>query len=181
MDPHNIDNDLELINRFKKGDTKSLEILYNNYKDKLLKLIWYYVYNQQDAEDILQNVFMKLLRSIFKYTPRKNVLFRTWLFRVAINSAKDHLKKKKMDVNLDMIKEPDDEREYLESKMEQSELQNQLIREVLKLPVKYRDVIYLIYFEEYSYKEASAILKKPLGTIKSRLNYALNLLKGKFK
>ncbi len=180
------DSDVELIEKYKKGDKRSLEKIYFKYKKQLLKIIWYYVHNSQDVEDIMQALFLKLITGINKYKPYKNVKFKTWLFRVGVNTAKDFLKKKRPEVdevnevNIEQIDSIEDKREELTEKMADRELIKEIRKSVMLLPIKYREVVTLLHFEDLTYEEVAAILKKTVGIVKSRMNYALNLLRKKF-
>lgn len=175
------DEDIQLVKKYIDGDIWCLEILYNKYKNKLLKVLWYYVYDTQDAEDILQTLFLKLMNSLKKYKLYKDVKFKTWLYRVTANTAKDFLRKKRNDIDINNIGQIKDKYSNMIGKLEENELIKEVQKSVIKLPLKYREVMSLIFFEELQYKEVAIILKKPLGTIKSRMNYALNLLRKKFK
>ncbi len=169
--------DEELIQNFKKGNNRSFELIYEKYKRSLLKLIWYYVNRKEDAEDILQSVFYKVVKNIHKFKPEKGASFKTWLYRIAINSCKDFLRTRKQEIGIDFI---DDMKDTSSTDEIEDKLMVEKIRkEVFKLPIKYREVIVMIYFEGMQYNEAAEILKKPVGTIKSRLNYGINLLKNR--
>lgn len=176
------DEDIPFVKRYINGDNRSLEIIYNKYKNRLLRIIWSYVYDIHDAEDILQTLFLKLIKGLKKYKPYKNVKFRTWLYKVASNTAKDFLRKKKYVLNIeDMKNYIEDKYEKVYKKIESIEMLKELQMRVMYLPLKYREVINLIFFESLKYEEVASILNKPIGTVKSRLNYALNLLRKKLK
>ncbi len=175
-------SDEELVKEFVNGKRDSLEKLYFRYKDKLIRLIWYYVNNTEDAEDILQTVFEKLIKSIKKYTVHRDASFKTYLYRIAINSSKDFLKHKRIlqFIKFDGIKyigEYDKNIQFAEDNI----IVEKVREYVNRLPSKYRDVIVLKYYEDLKYKEIAKILKKPVGTVKSRLSYALNLVRNNFK
>ena len=102
-------------------------------------------------------------------------------YRVAINTAKDFLKKKKPEVDLGQLETIGDSREKITDRIANKELITEIRKSVIRMPLKYREVISLIYFENLKYDEVADILNKPVGTIKSRVNYALNLLRKKFK
>ena len=176
------DNDIELIEKYKNGDKRSLEKIYYKYKKRLLKIIWYYVHNIDDAEDVLQLLFIKIINNISKYKPYKDVKFRTWLFRIAINTAKDFLKKKKKgEINIENLDFIEDKSEKIEEKIADKELIKEVRECIMLLPLKYREVISLIYFEGLKYDEVAEILSRPIGTVKSRINYALKLLRKRVK
>lgn len=167
-----------LIQEFKNGNKSSLEKIYVKYKNSLFRLIWYYVQNIEDAEDILQMVFEKLIKNIHKYNPQKDVRFKTYLYRISINLCKDFLRHKKILnlIKMDSVKEIAEYDANIEE-IEKEEIKSLVRRSVKELPSKYRDVIILIYFEDMKYDEVANILNKPLGTIKSRANYGLKLLR----
>ncbi len=171
-----------LIEKYKNGDKSSLEKIYIKHKKSLLKLIWYYVHNIEDAEDILQTVFEKLIKNIYKYKKQEGTSFKTYLYKITINSCKDFLRRKSIRnlLKLDSIKEVGEIDKNI-NKIERNEIIRQIHKSVRNLPVKYRDVIILIYYENLKYEEVADILNKPVGTIKSRSNYALNLLRKKLE
>ncbi len=182
MEPSTSDNDIELIEKYKNGNKQSLEKIYYKYKKRLLKIIWYYVRNIDDAEDVLQALFIKIINNINKYKPYKDVKFRTWLFRIAINTAKDFLKKKKKgEINIENLDFIEDKSEKIEEKIADKELIKEVRECIMLLPLKYREVISLIYFEGLKYDEVAEILSRPIGTVKSRINYALKLLRKRVK
>ncbi len=169
--------DEELIQSFKDGNNRSFEIIYEKYKRSLLKLIWYYVNNKEDAEDMLQAIFYKVLKNINRYNASKGAKFKTWLYRISINTCKDFLRTHKNNVQIDFIENipSDSEVTLIEEKL----LIERIRKEIFSLPIKYREVIVMVYFEGIQYNEVADILKKPIGTIKSRINYGIKLLKNK--
>ncbi len=166
-------NEEKLIKEFKKGNKEALKFIYEKYKRSLLKLIWYYVNNKEDAEDILQTVFYKVIKNIEKFSLKKGASFKTWVFRIAINSCKDFLKKKRSislnDIEITAVSNIE--------KVEDKILIEKILNALNKIDLKYREVIMMIYLENMKYEEVADILNKPVGTIKSRLNYGINLLK----
>lgn len=174
-----IDDDIQLVESYKNGNKSSLETLYLKYKKKILRIIWYYVNNIEDAEDILQSLFLKLIDKIGKYKVYNNIQFRTWLFRVAINTAKDHLKMKKPVLNIEKISEIRDVKKGIAEELEMKESLLKIRKCIFELPLKYREVISMIFLENMKYEDVARILNRPVGTIKSRSNYAVNLLKKK--
>jgi RNA polymerase sigma-70 factor (ECF subfamily) len=175
---NNQNSDLILIKEYLNGNKKALEKIYLKYKKPLFNLIWCYVNNIEDTEDLFQTVFEKLIKNIHKYKPQKNSQFKTYLFKIAINSAKDFLRKKKLlkFIKLENVKKIGEEDKNMEI-IENSDIMQFLKNEIMKLPAKYRDVIILIYQQNLKYSEVSKILGKPIGTIKFRVNYAISLLK----
>ena len=121
----------------------------NKYGQEVLQLAYSYVKNKEIAEDLTQDIFVKCFKSIHTYKGKSKL--RTWVWRVAINHCKDYLKSwynQKVIIT-------DNETTYtglLQESVEQTVIQNdedhQLASAVMNLPIKYREVIYLFYFEE---------------------------------
>ncbi|MBM7702727.1 sigma-70 family RNA polymerase sigma factor [Metabacillus iocasae] len=148
------------------------------YGQDILQLVYSYVKNHAVAEDLTQEIFVKCYRSLHTYEQKASL--RTWLWRIAINHCKDYLRSwhyRKMQLT---------EMSFFSSKSTTNTPEEEVIRHdedaqlseaVLKLPVKYREMIYLFYFEEYSIKEIENITHVKQGTIKTRLRRAKELLK----
>ena len=142
------------------------------YSNNLYKIALSYCKNKYDAEDILQNVFIKLLQSEEEFQSDEHL--KRWLIRVTVNCCKDYCSSfwKRRMTGLDEAR-----REYVQefSTLEQSELYEQ----VLKLPEKYRVVIHLYYYEEYSVKEIAEILEIKETTVQTQLMRARKKLETK--
>ncbi|MDD5066154.1 MAG: RNA polymerase sigma factor [bacterium] len=171
------DDDIELVENFRDGDKSSLEKLYIKYKRYLLRIIWYYMNNMEDVEDVLQDLFLKLMDGLKRYRVLAGATFKTWLFRVAVNTAKDHLRKKKQGIPVADIERYEDKGPGWLEQMEKKELLEEVRKQVFRLPLKYREVVVMVFFEDLKYEEVAQILRKPVGTIKSRSHFALNLLR----
>lgn len=145
---------------------KEFERIYQLNNLSVLRLAYSYVYDQYDAEDIVQKTFYKLYKNS-KILKLEEEEIKKWLYRVCINESKDLLKssykKRKTKLVLETIKE--------ESK------DNNVIYLLQTIPDKYRITIYLHYYEGYKINEIAKILKTTSGTIKSRLSRAKQQLK----
>lgn len=138
------------------------------YADMVQRVCLYHLKNKADAEDVFQDVFLKYMMCDEPFRDREHE--KAWLLRVAINRCKDYLKsffRQKM-VPLDILQEmtgeiEEDHREVLEA--------------VMSLPEKYRDVIYLHYYEGYSAAEMGKILGKKENTVYSLLSRGREMLK----
>lgn len=140
------------------------------YADMVQRICFYYLKNEADTEDVFQNVFLKYLLHDEPFIDEEHE--KAWLLRVAINACKDYLKSffRRNTVSLDVINEmaaevPEDHREVMEA--------------VLSLPEKYKDPIYLHYYERYSAAEIGKILGKKENTVYSLLSRGRILLKEK--
>ncbi|MBT2690569.1 sigma-70 family RNA polymerase sigma factor [Bacillus sp. ISL-47] len=152
--------------------------LMDRYGTEVLHLAYSYVRNRQTAEDLAQEIFIKCYEKLDSF--EGNAAIETWLYRVAVNHCKDYLKSwhhRKMLVtgyisSFITAKHSGAERQYFE-KWHKSEL----IEAVFMLPIKYREMIFLYYFKEYSQGEISEILGLNLSTVKARMVRGRELLK----
>ncbi|WP_081412612.1 sigma-70 family RNA polymerase sigma factor [Fictibacillus gelatini] len=149
-----------------------------NYGQDILQLVYSYVRNKTIAEDLTQEIFVKCYRSLHKFERKSKI--RTWLYRIAINHCKDYLKswyfRKVHLTEIGVI-----HRESLDKQVEQVIVQkddkSELVEAILQLPLKYREAIYLYYFEDLSLKEIEVLTDINQNTIKTRLRRAKELLK----
>ncbi|WP_235822829.1 sigma-70 family RNA polymerase sigma factor [Cytobacillus massiliigabonensis] len=155
-----------------------LENIMEQYGDRLTKLSYNYVKDWNLAEDIVQDVFLTCYKEYAKID--KIVSFKAWIFRITINKCKDLLKSsifRRVVANSNIfpiIKSSELTPELAIMKRSEEEF---LSASVLELPIKYREVITLYYYEELSIEEISEILKINQNTIKTRLNRARIKLK----
>lgn len=179
--------DLELVERAINGEQKAYAELMDRYRDAIYFMLLKMVNNKSDAEDLTLEAFGKAFKSIRQYTP--NYAFSTWLFKIATNNCIDFIRKRK--ANLISIDQNIDDQEG--SSMSPTALlssgtpdpEERLIKEqniqliqdiVAKLKPRYRILVELRYFKEYSYEEISEELNLPLGTVKAQLFRARELL-----
>lgn len=156
--------------------------LMNEYGNGVLKLIFSYVHQQDIAEDLAQEVFVKVYQKIDQFEQRASL--KTWLYRIAINSSKDYLKSwhtKNVQTSEEgnMIEHMVDLRTPESNLIERTE-EEELVTKVLSLPLMYKEVIYLYYYEEYSIQEISELLQINKNTVKTRLFQARKKLKQSF-
>ncbi|MDH3932468.1 MAG: RNA polymerase sigma factor RpoE [Chromatiales bacterium] len=169
--------DRELVGRVKKGDKGAFDLLVLKYQHKIVKLVMRYVRDPSEAMDVAQEAFLKAYRAMATF--RGDSAFYTWLYRIAINTAKNHLvaaKRRPVDFELD-LQDPD-----------QYELSNRLkdidtpeglllsneIREAVEdairgLPEDLRTAILLREIEGMSYEEIAEAMTCPVGTVRSRI------------
>ncbi len=140
------------------------ELLVHTYYEKLYRFIYGYCKNSSDAEDVVQVAYLRLLETDKKFESQQHV--KNWLYQVAVNCARDLLKSRWYKRE----KMPDD------LAWEQKE-QADLFEEIRKLPDKYRVVVLLYYYEEYSIREISEITGVRETTIQTRLQRAREKLK----
>lgn len=181
--------DYELVLRATENqDEQAYAQLMSRYRDAIYFMLLKMVNNKDDAEDLTIEAFGKAFIRLKQYTP--NYAFSTWLFRIASNNCIDFLRKKRMQL-LSIDGNDDDDNSLgidLVSKSlnpEQHAIQNQkklVMREVVgRLKPRYKILIELRYFKEYSYDEISKELDMPLGTVKAQLYRAREVLQGIMK
>jgi RNA polymerase sigma factor (sigma-70 family) len=175
--------DLLLVEQARSGNEKAFATLLNRYRDSIFFMLLKMVNNSSDAEDLTIEAFGKAFRSLESYTP--NFAFSTWLFKIATNNCIDFIRKKRASPSI-IDQGPDELDTYtinLQSDMpdpEEALINRQKIaqlREVVdQLKPRYKSLIELRYYKEYSYEEISKELNLPIGTIKAQLFRAKTLL-----
>ncbi|EOR95404.1 RNA polymerase sigma-70 factor [Arcticibacter svalbardensis MN12-7] len=170
----------ELIEGIRRKDRMAAEALYDMYSAAIFGVIIRVVQNQELAEDLLQDTFVKAWNSFNSYDASKGKLF-TWISNIARNSAIDKLRSKdfRNHSNIDKIENnvyAIDEQQYVEINSD-----GMGVRELVeKLKPQDKVILDLIYFKGYTHVEVSDELHLPLGTVKTRLRSAINTLKSFF-
>lgn len=168
-----------MIEAFEVEDKEDLiDEIMNKYGQEVLQLVYSYVNNKEVAEDVMQDIFVKCYKSLHTYKGNSNL--KTWLWRIAINHCKDYLKSwynKKVIVTEDDFTYMESQKESVEQIVIQNAEDSRLASAVMNLPIKYREVIYLFYYEELSIKEIATVIEVKENTIKTRLKKAKELLK----
>lgn len=143
-----------------------IEAIYNRQVSTVYRVCYSYLGNRADAEDATQNVFLRLLRSGASFESDEHE--KAWLIRVSANLCKDVLKASvRKNVPLDAIPEPEAKPQEYDATLDV----------VLSLDEKYKDVVYLYYYEGWSTDQISGALGKPSSTIRSYLSEARALLR----
>ncbi|NLP09465.1 sigma-70 family RNA polymerase sigma factor [bacterium] len=178
-------SDEELIHRFQDGDIYAFDAIVNRYKDQLLNYAYRFLNNPEEAEDVVQETFLRIFRN--KHAYREIAKFSTWVYTIAGNLAKTELRKRKRRKYLYLSDMGYDEKEYeivdpsanTEKEVE-SLFQEKIIQKAIdELPPRFRQVILLVEIQELPYEEVSKIMRVPLGTVKSRVNRARLKLQAK--
>jgi len=177
--------DIELVERAKVGDQPAYGELLGRYRDAIYFMLLKMVNNPIDAEDLTIEAFGKAFKNIDQYAP--NFAFSTWLFKIATNNCIDFIRKKRAShVSLDQTADGEDS--LTPSSLIQSDgpdpeaymINQQKIKHMRKivsrLKPRYRQLVELRYFKEYSYEEIAVELDIPIGTVKAQLFRARELL-----
>ena len=172
-----MDNGASLYKQFLSGDNGSLEELVKMYNNNLIFYINGFVNSITAAEDIAADTFAKLI--IRKSHFRNDYMFKTWLFKIAHNITLDYLRRQsrwQMQPVEDLETELAD-KEMLETAILRDEQKRQLHSTMQTMHNDYKDVLHLVYFEDMSYDEASAVLGKNSKQIKNLVYRAKQALK----
>jgi RNA polymerase sigma-70 factor (ECF subfamily) len=171
------DTDKELVRRVQQGDRRAFDLLFARYQHKILNLVGRYLRDAQDVEDVTQEAFIKAFRALPRF--RGDSAFYTWLYRIAINTAKNHLVARSRrppgtDVDVedaqfmdgaDMLRES----ENPESALARDELSQAIDEAIGRLPDDLRSAVTLREFDGLSYEQIAEIMECPVGTVRSRI------------
>lgn len=158
-----------LFKKARKRNSKAFLEMMTSYQDQLYKTAWRYLRDEQDALDAVQEISYRAYKNIHKVKQPKYV--KTWLIRIMINYCLDEINRKKKTVQVAAI--------YEDFKEEDKDAATKLdIENILqKLDEKYQLIITLKYYHQYTLTEIAESLDMPLGTVKTRLNRALEMLR----
>jgi len=166
-----------LVERVQRGDKRAFDLLINKYQHRIISLVGRYVSDPAEAMDVAQEAFIKAYRAIDRF--RGDSAFYTWLYRIAINTAKNWLVARKRRPPSTDIDAADAEQYDIESRLkEQGTPENELLREEIKstvfeaiagLPDDLRTAIMLRELEGMSYEDIAVTMDCPIGTVRSRI------------
>jgi len=171
------ETDAQLVRRVQKGDKGAFDLLVLKYQHKIINLVMRYVRDPDMALDIAQDAFLKAYRALPRF--RGESAFYTWMYRIAVNTAKNHLaaqRRRPMDVELDF---QDPEQFELHAKLRETdtpegvtlgaELHAAVEKAIAALPEDLRTAIVLRELEGMSYEEIAETMECPVGTVRSRI------------
>ncbi|HEX2596826.1 MAG TPA: RNA polymerase sigma factor RpoE [Luteimonas sp.] len=169
--------DHELVARVQRGDSKAFDLLVRKYQHRIVALIGRYVSDWSECQDVAQEAFLRAYRAMGSF--RGDAQFYTWLHRIAVNTAKNHLvangrrpptddidvaDAEQYDSGIRLRDNDTPERELMRQQMEQT-----VMRAVEALPEELRNAITLREVEGLSYEEIAARMDCPIGTVRSRI------------
>ena len=181
--------DKEIIERVKNGDKKAYDLLVLKYQQRVINLISRFVKNYADALDISQETFIKAYKALPNF--RGESAFYTWLYRIAVNTAKNHLtvqsrKITKSDYDVTEIEQIEGnmtltEQTTPENLLFKDELQETVLNTIENLPEDLKSAIMLREIEGLSYEEIAAVMECPVGTVRSRIFRSRDTIDNKIK
>ncbi|MBH8580380.1 RNA polymerase sigma factor RpoE [Bisbaumannia pacifica] len=173
----NRETDQRLVERAQQGDTRAFDLLVKKYQHKILGLIGRYVHDQAEVQDVAQEAFIKAYRALGKF--RAESAFYTWMYRIAINTAKNHLVsrgRRPPGSDLDIV-----DAEILdhsgrladiespEASIARDQLEAAVFEAIEQLPEDLRTAITLREFDGLSYEDIAQVMDCPVGTVRSRI------------
>jgi len=170
--------DLGLVQRVQKGDKTAFDLLVRKYQHKVVKLVTRYLRDPSDAEDVAQEAFIKAYRAIPQF--RGDSAFYTWLYRIAINTAKNAIVSRdrnpvEFDLDLQSVEESNSmqmrlaDAETPESLLQTEEIRTTVNQAIEALPEDLRTAIVLRELEGLSYEDIALAMDCPVGTVRSRI------------
>jgi len=157
-----------------------IDQLMREYSDDILHLVYTYVKNRTIAEDLAQEIFIKCYEKLNQFNQQSTI--KTWLYRIASNHCKDYLRSwhyRKITLSNKVFDHIPSKSKQVEEEVIKHSEENSLTNAIMNLPLKYREVVFLHYYEELSLKEISKITSVNINTLKTRLKRAKELLKDK--
>jgi len=169
--------DQQLVERVQAGDKRAFDLLVLKYQHKIISLVGRYVKDHHESMDVSQEAFIKAYRALANF--RGDSQFYTWLYRIAINTAKNHLvarNRRPPDVDVDVNDYGDygsadvmADVDTPENLMARDQLQDKVFATLEKLPDDLRTALTLREFEGMSYEQIAEIMDCPVGTVRSRI------------
>lgn len=167
--------DIDLLARFHNESTRNyaFNLLVRKYQQRLYWQIRRIVIDHDDSHDILQNVFIKVWKSLEKF--RKEAHLHTWLYRIAVNEALSFLKQKKRRAHVPIDSVNGELSEYISSDVHFSgdKIQMKLQQAILTLPDQQRIIFNMKYYDDLKYEEISTILNLTVGGLKASYHHAV--------
>ncbi|MCX6828539.1 MAG: sigma-70 family RNA polymerase sigma factor [candidate division Zixibacteria bacterium] len=172
-------SDYRLMERIKNGDMVAFNQIVEKYRNRLMSVIFRMIQSSEEAEDIVQETFLRVYQHRNSFDFRH--CFSTWLYTIALNLARNELRKRKRFKFFDIFDMQGKETEIAVEMKLPSNLPQALERAMENLPEKYKTAFLLRDVQELPYEEVAQIMNIPLGTVKSRVNRARAILREKLK
>jgi RNA polymerase sigma-70 factor (ECF subfamily) len=184
------DTDWQIVRQVQSGDVAAFDKLVVKYRERVFGVIYNMTSNREDTADLAQDAFIKAFQSIHRFQGQSS--FFTWLYRIAVNSTLTHLRKSRLrsffsfekiheeDANVEILKQLTDKRGG-DRELFVKELQEKLNEAMQKLSIKHRTVVTLFEIDGLGHEEIAEIMECSVGTVRSRLHYAKQLLQAELQ
>lgn len=168
--------DKQLVERVQKGDKRAFDLLTLKYQHKIVGLVSRYIRDADEVMDVTQEAFIKAYRALPRF--RGDSAFYTWLYRIAINTAKNYLvsrSRRPPDTDIDVDGEFQGDSVVLrdvagpDSNLARDELEAVIYSAIDNLPEELKVAVTLREFEGFSYEEIAEVMECPVGTVRSRI------------
>ena len=179
MDNSNSLDDAQLVSNYVNGCEKSLEVLVNKHKFKLYNFIYSKVLNKDNAEDLFQETFIKVIKTLKRGVYNEEGKFLPWIMRIAHNLVIDFFRKNKRFPSFDKNEKYDifqlikDENPSIEKHLIDKQILNDLKKIIVKLPQDQKEVLNMRLYKEMSFKEISKTTGVSINTALGRMRYAI--------
>ena len=185
------DADLEIVRRVQAGDVAAFDRIVEKYRERVFGVLYNMTSNREDAADLTQDAFIKAFQSIHRFGGQAS--FFTWLYRIAVNSTLSHLRKARLRSFFSLEQIDADapvSREIIAALTDTTggerdtyvrELQEKLNDAMQKLSIKHRTVVTLFEIDGLSHQEIADVMSCSVGTVRSRLHYAKQLLQSELQ
>jgi RNA polymerase sigma-70 factor (ECF subfamily) len=185
------DGDMEIVRRVQAGDVAAFDRLIGKYRERVYGIVYNMTSNREDAADLTQDAFIKAFQSIHRFGGQSS--FFTWLYRIAVNSTLSHLRKSRLRSFFSLERVNAEEpvsREIIAALTDKTgvdrdayvrELQEKLNEAMQKLSIKHRTVVTLFEIDGLSHQEIAEVMDCSVGTVRSRLHYAKQLLQAELQ
>lgn len=182
--------DWRVVQNVQAGDVAAFDQLILKYRERVYAMIYNMTSNREDAADLTQDAFIKAFQSINRFQGQSS--FFTWLYRIAVNSALTHIRRNKLrsffsfdkiheDAAVSAVIDQLTDKKDVEREVFVNELQEKLNEALMKLSISHRTVVTLFEIDGLSHEEIAEIMDCSVGTVRSRLHYAKQLLQAELQ
>lgn len=170
-------DDAALARRIQAGEHSAFEILVRRHSQTAFRLAWRQLGSREEAEDLVQTIFLRYWKNPQSWNPDGGSRFSTWLYRVVLNGSTDLLRKRRISEPVEDDSQLPDERMNQVSQIASHQEQQQVVEALHRLPERQRQAVTLVYYEQLSVKEAAIIMDASPKAVESLLGRARSALK----
>lgn len=168
----------QLVIQAQNGDTEAFGKIYDFLLDRVYRFIYFRLSSKEEAEDLTENIFLKIWDNLESYRSEQSIPFEAWVFRIARNAVIDYYRTKKQQVSIETAYEVEDSNNPTVEEIVEANLTKEKVLEALKkLPDSYKEIITLKFIEGLENDEISQILEKPVDQVRVLQSRALKALR----